>query len=88
MMTQSEITAFQDHIKRGIPEVLPPRRERDESVSHAPRRKHILSPEEEKLALRNALRYFPEHMHAELAPEFVEELRAYGRIYMYRLRPE
>lgn len=86
-MTPSEIADFRSQITQGIPSVLPPRRDRDESVSHAPRRKHILTPEEERLALRNALRYFPAELHAELAPEFVEELHTYGRIYMYRLRP-
>ena len=62
------IAEFQSQIKAGIPEVLPTPRKRDESVSHAPRRKQILTPEEERLALKNALRYFPEHLHAELAP--------------------
>lgn len=84
----SENTAeFQSQIKAGIPDALPAPRKRDETVSHAPRRKHILTPEEERLALKNALRYFPERLHAELAPEFVDELRKYGRIYMYRFRP-
>ena len=83
----SETSDFKNQIIQGIPDILPPRRERDESVSHAPRRKHILTPEEERLALRNALRYFPAALHAELAPEFVEELHTYGRIYMYRFRP-
>lgn len=84
----SENTAeFQSQIKAGIPDVLPAPRKRDETVSHAPRRKHILTPEEERLALKNALRYFPERLHAELAPEFGDELRKYGRIYMYRFRP-
>jgi len=78
---------FKEQIMQGIPAILPPRRERDESVNHAPRRKHILTPEEERLALRNALRYFPAHLHAELATEFVDELHTYGRIYMYRFRP-
>ena len=78
---------FKNQIIQGIPDILPPRRERDESVSHAPRRKHILTPEEERLALRNALRYFPAALHAELAPEFGEERHTYGRIYMDRFRP-
>ncbi|MCM1449726.1 MAG: urocanate hydratase [Clostridiales bacterium] len=78
---------FKTQIQQGIPAVLPPARERDEAVSHAPRRKHILSPAEERLALKNALRYFPAHLHAELAQEFLDELHTYGRIYMYRLRP-
>ena len=78
---------FQDDIRAGIPAVLPEPREYDPSVNHAPRRKDILSPEEKKLALRNALRYFPKEQHAVLAPEFAKELADYGRIYMYRLRP-
>lgn len=84
---KSETSDFKQQITQGIPDVLPTRRERDETVNHAPRRKHILTPEEERLALRNALRYFPAWLHDELAPEFVEELHTYGRIYMYRLRP-
>jgi len=79
---------FQQTIREGIPDVLPPAQQRDPSVSHAPKRKDILSPEEKKLALRNALRYFPKKHHATLAPEFAAELKEYGRIYMYRLRPE
>ncbi len=80
---------FQDDIRAGIPSKLPaPKPERDPKVSHAPRRKEILTDDEKRLALRNALRYFPAEMHAELAPEFVEELEDYGRIYMYRLRPD
>ncbi|MDE6134661.1 MAG: urocanate hydratase, partial [Muribaculaceae bacterium] len=78
---------FRAAVAAGIPAILPEPRPYDESVNHAPRRKKILSPEEERLALRNALRYFaPEH-HAVLAPEFAAELREYGRIYMYRFRP-
>ncbi len=65
---------FQDDIRAGIPAVLPEPREYDPSVNHAPRRKDILSPEEKKLALRNALRYFPKEQHAVLAPEFAKEL--------------
>ncbi len=71
----------------GIPEVLPEPQPYDVEVNHAPRRKDILSPADKALALKNALRYFPEHLHAELAEEFAAELRDYGRIYMYRLRP-
>ena len=81
-------TDFQAQIKQGIPAELPPARPYDNHPGHAPRRKQILTPEEEKLALRNALRYFPKEWHAELAPEFANELREYGRIYMYRFRPE
>lgn len=83
-MTQHE---FEQHIRRGIPSELPPSRPYDTTVSHAPRRKAILTPEQERLALRNALRYFPAEWHAELAPEFARELRERGRIYMYRFRP-
>lgn len=79
---------FQRAIAEGIPAELPPAPgARDASVSHAPRRKDILSPDEKTLALRNALRYFPAETHAVLAPEFAEELRTHGRIYMYRFRP-
>ena len=74
-------------IQGGIPETLPEARPYDPAVNHAPRRKDILSADEKRLALRNALRYFPSHLHAALAPEFAEELRTYGRIYMYRYRP-
>jgi len=83
-MTKEE---FRKDVAAGIPEVLPAPREYDPNVNHAPKRKHILTPDQERLALKNALRYFPEHLHAELAPEFAKELRDYGRIYMYRLRP-
>ncbi|MDE5624479.1 MAG: urocanate hydratase, partial [Alistipes sp.] len=79
---------FQDDIRAGIPDRLPAAKPYDKQISHAPRRKPILSPEEQALALRNALRYFPEKHHALLAKEFAEELHRYGRIYMYRLRPD
>ena len=82
------LAEFQADIRAGIPEVLPELPAYDHSVSHAPKRKDILTPEEKKLALRNALRYFPKKFHATLAPEFAEELRKYGRIYMYRFRPQ
>ena len=82
------LAEFQADIRAGIPERLPELRPYDHSVSHAPKRKDILTPEEKKLALRNALRYFPKKYHATLAPEFAEELRTYGRIYMYRFRPQ
>ena len=84
----SELTDFQKEILAGIPDVLPPLKPYDESVNHAPKRKDILSPAEKKLALRNALRYFDPKHHAALIPEFMDELRKYGRIYMYRLRPD
>ena len=78
---------FQEELQLGIPKVLPEMPPYDTNINHAPKRKDILSPEEKRLALRNALRYFPQHLHAQLAPEFAEELKKYGRIYMYRLRP-
>ena len=78
---------FQADLRGGIPHVLPELQAYDNSVSHAPKRKDILSAEEKKLALRNALRYFPKELHARLLPEFTQELKDYGRIYMYRLRP-
>ena len=81
------MTDFQKEILAGIPDVLPARREYDKSANHAPKRKDILTDEEKKLALANALRYFPQKHHAELAPEFLDELKRFGRIYMYRLRP-
>lgn len=78
---------FQEELRLGIPDVLPEMPAYDTNINHAPKRKDILSPEEKRLALRNALRYFPKHMHAQLAVEFADELKKYGRIYMYRLRP-
>ena len=82
------MTDFQKDILAGIPDILPAKREYDSTANHAPKRKDILTDSEKKLALANALRYFPEKHHAELAPEFLDELKRYGRIYMYRLRPE
>ena len=79
---------FQEQIQQGIPAVLPQPKPFDATINHAPKRKEILSPEEKKLALRNALRYFEPKHHAELLPEFASELETYGRIYMYRFRPE
>lgn len=79
---------FKDQLIQGIPTKLPPKKKRDSSISHAPKRKNILSLEEKKLALRNSLRYFPEKWHEELAAEFLEELEAFGRIYMYRFQPD
>lgn len=80
--------SFAEEIRAGIPDRLPQPKPYDTSINHAPRRKDILTPEEKRLALRNALRYFPKKFHAELAPEFARELAAYGRIYMYRFRPD
>lgn len=78
---------FQADLRGGIPHMLPEPQAYDNSVSHAPKRKDILSAEDKKLALQNALRYFPKEQHAQLLPEFAQELKDYGRIYMYRLRP-
>lgn len=83
-MTHEE---FMADIRAGIPNTLPDPQPYDHTVNHAPKRKDILTPEEKKLALRNALRYFPKKFHATLAPEFLNELKTYGRIYMYRFRP-
>ena len=82
------MTDFQRQILEGIPDVLPPKKEYDPSINHAPKRKEILSEAEKRLAIRNALRYFPAKHHKELAAEFADELKRYGRIYMYRLRPD
>ncbi|MGY6521209.1 MAG: urocanate hydratase [Mongoliitalea sp.] len=79
---------FQASITQGIPSTLPPKKSPDLHYSHAPKRKDILTAEEKKLAVRNALRYFPKAWHAELAKEFFEELQEYGRIYMYRFMPD
>lgn len=78
---------FSEEIKLGIPDFLPEPMPYDNTINHAPKRKEILTHEERQLALRNALRYFPKHLHADLAPEFIDELNKYGRIYMYRYRP-
>ncbi len=78
---------FRADILLGIPDYLPEPQAYDPEINHAPKRKDILTPDEKKLALRNALRYFPKKFHDVLAPEFAEELRKYGRIYMYRYRP-
>ena len=78
---------FKKEITLGIPDYLPEHPAYDPNINHAPKRKDILTPEEKRLALRNALRYFPKKLHAQLAPEFAEELKTYGRIYMYRYRP-
>lgn len=81
------ISEFKTLVAEGIPDVLPPPVPYDTDVNHAPKRKDILSQEEKKLAVKNALRYFPEPFHKELTGEFVNELKDYGRIYMYRFRP-
>ncbi|MCH3884461.1 urocanate hydratase [Tenacibaculum aquimarinum] len=79
---------FKEQIQQGIPSVLPVKKVYDLAINHAPKRKDILSAEEKKLALKNALRYFEAKHHEELLPEFAEELEKYGRIYMYRFRPD
>ncbi|WP_310991379.1 urocanate hydratase [Aequorivita marina] len=79
---------FKQQIQQGIPSVLPEKKPYDSNINHAPKRKEILTTEEKELALRNALRYFEPKDHAVLLPEFKEELENYGRIYMYRLRPD
>ena len=81
-------TSFREAILQGIPHELPPVKPYDESVNHAPRRRNVLNLAEKKLAVKNALRYFDRRHHAILAREFFEELETFGRIYMYRLRPD
>ena len=89
MSTATEAqTAFHQAILEGIPDELPAATPYDTSVSHAPKRKDILSTIEKKLAIKNALRYFPKKHHSVLAKEFAQELADYGRIYMYRFRPD
>lgn len=83
-----ELTQFQQHILTGIPSQLPEPKTYEAAINHAPRRKDILNAEEKKLAVQNALRYFEPQHHAVLAKEFFEELKTYGRIYMYRFRPD
>ncbi|HKI88533.1 MAG TPA: hypothetical protein VKA38_05850, partial [Draconibacterium sp.] len=79
---------FSQAILEGIPQELPHVKPYDPSVNHAPKRKDILNQKEKKQALKNALRYFPQKFHATLAPEFLDELNRFGRIYMYRFRPD
>ena len=79
---------FKNQIREGIPSELPDPKLYDNNLNHAPKRKDILTLKEKKLAIKNALRYFPEKFHPILAKEFVQELEAYGRIYMYRFRPD
>ncbi|NOU47570.1 MAG: urocanate hydratase [Bacteroidales bacterium] len=84
----SSLIDFQQAVLQGIPQKLPPVKGYDTAISHAPKRKDVLSKDEKRLALKNALRYFPSEHHAELAIEFAVELKTYGRIYMYRFRPD
>jgi urocanate hydratase len=79
---------FKQLISQGIPDVLPTKKEHDPTINHAPKRKDILTASEKKLAVKNALRYFDKKHHSVLAPEFANELAVYGRIYMYRFRPD
>jgi urocanate hydratase len=89
MSTATETqTAFHQAIRAGIPQELPAQKPYDTSVSHAPKRKDILSDIDKKLAIKNALRYFPKNQHAVLAKEFAQELTDYGRVYMHRFRPD
>ena len=81
-------TTFQEQIKEGIPTNIPSLKQFDTTINHAPKRKDILNVEEKKLALRNALRYFPKEQHSELAKDFLKELHTHGRIYMYRYMPD
>ena len=81
------LEAFHNDIQMGIPSTLPAKQTINSLANHAPKRKDILSKEEKKLAVRNALRYFPKQFHKELAKEFYDELIEYGRIYMYRFQP-
>ena len=83
-----DIKSFQEQIREGIPQQIPAQKKEAEGVNRAPKRKQILTESERKLALKNALRYFPKGQHAELAPEFLEELNKFGRIYMLRYRPD
>jgi urocanate hydratase len=82
------MTPFQEDIIKGIPTEIPASKEYDQNINHAPKRKDILNSEEKKLALKNALRYFPADQHNFLSKEFAQELKTYGRIYMYRYRPD
>jgi urocanate hydratase len=88
MQTNSVQIDLKAQIIQGIPNELPQKKERFLSLNHAPKRKEILSTEEKKLAIRNALRYFPKTWHSELSKEFAQELNDYGRIYMYRFKPD
>lgn len=82
------LEAFQKELIQGIPDIIPPKKPYEQEINHAPKRKDCLSLEEKKLAIRNALRYFPKNQHLELAADFLNELEIYGRIYMYRYRPD
>jgi len=79
---------FRNQILEGIPSEIPVKKAQEKGINHAPNRKQILSDEERKLAIKNALRYFPQEQHVVLAPEFLDELNTFGRIYMLRYRPD
>ena len=82
------LNSFQEAIKAGIPSNLPAAKKRDQKYSHAPNRKKILNEDEQELAIKNALRYFPKDWHSILKPEFEAELNEFGRVYMYRFMPD
>ena len=86
-MNFQDLTLFKESIKQGIPSVLPQAKPYPADANRAPKRKDILTVEEKQLAVRNALRYFPKEWHQELATEFAQELKDFGRIYMYRFKP-
>ncbi|MFW6145664.1 MAG: urocanate hydratase, partial [bacterium] len=79
---------FKNAVLEGIPDELPEPKPYDRNINHAPKRKDVLSKEEKKLALKNALRYFDKKHHTVLAKEFADELERFGRIYMHRFRPD
>ncbi len=83
-----KISEFRRLVCEGIPDKLPDSKPYDTSLNHPPKRKNMLSLSEKKLAIKNALRYFPEKFHSLLSVEFAQELSDYGRIYMYRFRPD
>lgn len=87
-ITSTNTKEFSELVAEGIPKLLPKKKDYDPSVSHAPKRKDILTKKEKSLAIENALRYFPAEFHGPLVPEFLDELETYGRIYMYRFRPD
>ncbi len=87
-MITMQLEDLKKSILEGIPAAIPQKKNYDSSINHAPKRKDILNADEKKLALKNALRYFPKEQHKKLAVEFAEELKTFGRIYMYRYRPD
>jgi len=87
-LLKNKIMTFKEQILQGIPSELPAKKQYPEGINRAPKRKDILTKAEKQLAIRNALRYFPKKWHRQLAVEFAEELQEYGRIYMYRFKPD